>query len=269
MKRISIIALTVFIISIAAYTPYSYAVNLNIDPPRVELSIKPGEEKHGYIVITNSDPSGDAAHVRVYVQDLVYLPDGSNDFLPENSTPWSLSEWIKVGPTEFDIPAGKQEMVRFVMNVPEGASGGHYGVVFFETGVAPSKVKEVGASVNIRLGTIILVTVEGTQTYKAKLKGISVTGPDEEGSMEASYTVFNEGNILIRPKGMLKIIDAKKNQIDEIDVNKDKSGVLPQTSRRFSLKYTKTLPAGTYFAQVMLDYGGDVLLGGQTSFTIK
>ncbi|MFA6079749.1 MAG: hypothetical protein WC779_08405 [Candidatus Omnitrophota bacterium] len=269
MKRISIIAVTAFIISIAVFVPYSEAVNLNIDPPRVELSIKPGEEKHGYIVISNLDTTGDAAHVRVYVQDLVYLPDGSNDFLPENSTPWSLSEWIKVGPTEFDIPPGKQEMVRFVMNVPQGATGGHYGVVFFETGVSPSKSKEVGASVNIRLGTIVLVGVEGTQTFKAKLKGISVTGPDDDGAFETSYTVFNEGNTLVRPKGTLKIIDAKKNQVDEIDVNKEKSGVLPQTSRRFSQKYTKTLPAGTYFAQVMLDYGGDVLLGGQTSFTVK
>ncbi len=266
MKRFGIL-LIIFIICCAG-SATSYAMKINIDPARAEVVLKPGEEKTGVVTVLNYDEES-PVHVRAYVQDLVYLPDGSNDFLPVGSTPWSLGDAVKIGPTEFDIPVGKQEQVRYVVSLSKEAKGGRYGVIFFETATPPSEFRRVGATVNVRLGTILLVTVEGTSVFKAKLTGMSVDAKDKDKAVEISCMVYNDSNILIRPSGTVKIIDEKKTEVATIDVNKEKAGILPQTNRKFSVKSKEKLPKGNYFAQLVLDYGGEALLGAQSSFAIQ
>ncbi len=247
----------------------SYALKVNIDTARVEISVKPGEEKSGFVTVQNYDETG-SVHMKAYVQDLVYLPDGSNDFLPIGSTPWSLGDHIKVGPTEFDLAPGKQEVVRYVLSLPSETKGGRYGVIFFEVAMPPSQFERVGASMNVRLGTILLVTVENTEIVKAKLKGVNVTKPRVDVPLTVSCVVYNEGNVLARPVGDVKIINDQKEEAAAFPINKDKGGVLPQTSRTFSAEYKNKEPLkkGTYYAQVVLDYGGEAYLGGQTKFVI-
>jgi hypothetical protein len=206
--------------------------------------------------------------MKAYVQDLVYLPDGSNDFLPVGSTPWSLRDTIKIGPTEFDIAPGKQEMVRYSITLPKDAKGGRYCVIFFEVTVPPAQFERVGANVNVRLGTVMLVTVENTEIRKARLKGISVTKAKEGKPLTVSCTVYNEGNVLARPLGTATIIDSQKVKVAEVPINKEKGGVLPETNRVYTGECKEPLKKGTYFAQVVLDYGGDSLLGGQTKFEV-
>ena len=187
------------------------------------------------------------------------------------STPWSLNDWIKIGPTEFDIPPGKQQTVRFVISAPGDVKGGRYGIIFFETAAPPSQIKEVGATVNVRLGTVVLVTVQNTSVIKAKLTGLSVDVSAKGKPLEVSWTVYNDSNVLIRPFGTLKIIDENKKEIATIDVNKEKAGIFPQTNRKFTAQYKdkEKLLKGNYYAQVVLDYGGESLLGGQSKFNIE
>lgn len=262
------VVLAAMVLAACIFVNNASALNVNIDPPRLELSIRPGEEKSGFIVVQNKDEVG-SMHIKAYVQDLVYLPDGSNDFLPVNSTPWSLGDNIKVGPTEFDIAAGQQEMVRYVVSMPKDAKGGKYGVVFFEAAIPPSEFKKVGANVNVRIGTIILATAEGTSTLKVKMKGIKVEVPPDKKSIKVSCSVFNNSNVIARPNGMIKLIDNDKVVAAEVPINKERGGVLPNTARTYMAEYNGALKSGIYYAQVVLDYGGQTLLGGQTKFEIK
>ena len=259
----------IFLILVAAtfFIIPAYAMKMNIDPARAEIMVKPGEEKMGSINILNYDETN-PIHVKAYVRDLVYLPDGSNDFLNPGATPWSLASWMKIGPTEFDIPAGKQQAVRYMISVPKEAKGGRYGVIFFETVPSPSEYKQVGATVNFRLGTVVLVTVDNTSAIKAKLTKMSVKPPAKDDPIEIFWTVDNKSNILIRPFGTAKIIDASKKEIAKLDLNKLKEGIFPNTTRQFSIQYKEKLSKGDYFVQIVLDYGGDVLLGGQSKFSM-
>jgi hypothetical protein len=258
------------ILSIAAcWISDAAAVSINIDPPRAEITVKPGEEKSGFIVVQNKDEVG-STHVKAYAEDVVYLPDGSNDFLPLNSTPWSLGDSIKIGPTEFDIPAGKQVMVRYVVSLPKDAKGGRYGVIFFEAGVPPAEVVKIGANINLRIGTMLLVTAQNTAIFKAKIKELGVTPAEEKGKpLTIACVIYNEGNVIARPSGSVKIIDAAKALVAEVPMNKEKGGVMPDTARTYYAECKELLKKGVYHAQVVLDYGGSSLLGGQTKFEIK
>lgn len=259
---------SVILLVVIAACPSAFALKMNIDPPRVVISVKPGEETTGFVSVLNYDEEG-PIHVKAYVQDLVYLPDGSNDFLPLESTPWSIAEYLKIGPTEFDIGPGQQEMVRYIVTVPEGATGGFYGVVFFEVATPPSQFTQAGANVNVRLGSIFLLTASGTEDIEAKLKSITITEPNNDVPLTVSASVYNGGNIIARPFGTVKIIDEKEVVVAEFPINEKKGGIFPKTNGAFQAKYEKNIEKGTYFAQVVLDYGGDVLLGGQKKFTIK
>lgn len=268
MKRFKILILVLMIIGISAGV--SHAMKMNIDPARIEIVIKPGEEKAGVVTVLNYDETN-PIRVKAYVQDLVYLPDGSNDFLTPGSTPWSFNDWIKIGPTEFDIAPGKQQAVRYMISAPRDVRGGRYGVIFFETAAPPSQIKEVGATVNVRLGTVLLVSVEGTSIVKAKLKELLVKKSEKGKGLEASWTVSNDSNILVRPFGTLKIIDEDKKEIATIDVNKEKAGIFPGTNRKFTAQYKDVdkLSKGNYYVQLVLDYAGESLLGGQVQFKIE
>lgn len=262
--------LSAILISLFLFDYCAYAVKMNIDPPRVNISVNPGEEASGYIAVFNYDED-EPIHVKAYINDLVYLPDGSNDFLPEGTTPWSVADWLKIGPTEFDIPPQEEVKVRYIAEVPEGIEGGRYGVVFFEMSPSLEKLKDkTGAAINIRLGSIFLLTVKGTEKYDAELQDLTVGKPDANGAFEIYCTVKNNGNVLIRPNGPIKLIDSSKTEIVELILNEEKSGVLPGTSRQFSVQYDKgKITPGEYFAQIVLDYGADILLGGQTSFSVE
>ena len=271
LKRMgkSVFLITV-VISLFLLDYSAYAFKMNIDPPRIELSAAPKSETGGYITILNDDENN-PIHIKAYINDLVYLPDGSNDFLPGGSTPWTVSDWLKIGPTEFDVPPGDQVKVRYIANIPEGVRGGRYGVVFFEVSPSLEELKgRTGAAINVRLGTIFLISVAGTEEYRAALEDLKVGAVDKDGSFEIYCTVRNGGNVLIRPNGPVKIIDSSKTEIAELTLNTGKTGVLPGTNRQFSVKYDgKKLAPGEYFVQVVLDYGGEDYLGGQIGVTIK
>jgi len=248
----------------------AYAIKMNIDPPRVKLSISPGGTESGYVTVLNYDQN-ETIHVKVYVNDLVYAPDGSNDFLPEGTTPWTAADWLKIGPTEFDLGPSDQMKVRYVVEVPEDAKGGRYGVVFFEISPPADELSATtGASINIRLGSIFFVTVKGAESYDVELQGLKVSKPDEDGAFDISCTVRNNSNILVRPSGPVKIIDSSKTEVAELLLNSQDGGIFPRTNREFTVRYDKKkLAPGEYFVQAVLDYGGEDYLGGQISFNVK
>ncbi|MDD5439856.1 MAG: hypothetical protein PHS37_06700 [Candidatus Omnitrophica bacterium] len=245
------------------------AVKMNLDPPRVDLKVKPGEERGGYISVINGDEK-EPMHVRAYVNDLVYLPDGSNDFLPPGRTPWTCGDWLKIGPTEFEVPAGKDGKLRYTVTVPKGVTGGRYGVIFFEMSPSYGDLKDSsGAMINIRMGTIMLIEIDGTQTYQAKLTAVDIRPvKSEKAAYEISCTVSNESNILVRPNGTAKIIGRDKKEIATVKINPGKTGVFPSTSRTFYAPYADKLAPGSYTLQVVLDYGGSAYIGGQKKFEV-
>mgnify|MGYP001559914052 CR=1 FL=1 len=248
----------VFFISDAA------AFQFNVDPPKLILNVKPGEKKSGYIRITNTSAKG-ATHIKAYSLDLIYLPDGSNDFVPLGSTPWSIGSWLKINPDEFDIPPGGEKTVRVQVDVPPEAKGGYYGVVFFEN-YSPysAKKNQSTLTIGVRIGTIILVESADTAVYEARFDAVSVVKKDNNYQLQCA--VQNLGNILIRPFGTAQISDDKNNVVQTNKINPNKEGIFPRTTRKLSMNCSGPLKEGRYLARVLLDYGADTLLGGQTSF---
>lgn len=236
------------------------AFSFSIEPARIELVIPAGRQKGKTILIDNSK-ADTPLHVRIYPQDIADLPDGTHDFLPIGSTDWSCSSWIKVVPEELDIPAGKAKSVRVSVEIPLSVRGGRYSTLFFEAGL-PGQSKGIG--VNLRIGAMVLVTVPGTENFKARLSNISFTPP-----RDIEVSIFNEGNVLLRPAGKIKILAAKGKRIKSLDFNPQKLSILPGSLRKFNLQLGEALPKGVYTLRAEIDFGEEYLLVGELPVNLE
>ena len=261
-------AFVLILLSLAVPIP-SYALKFNVDPSKLTFVIKEGERKRDYITVTNLDPES-KIHVKGYVRDIIYLPDGSNDFPTAGSTPWSCADWVKFNPSEFDIATNGEQIVKLEVKVPPEAKGGHYGVVFFEVQPArEEKEAQSMANVALRIGTLVLVNVKDTVIYNAKILHFTAKPDEKKGGYTGVCSIQNNGNVLIKPAGTIRILNDKGEKLLERDVNPTKTGVLPNTSKEFSVLFENgKLEKGSYAVQAVIDYGGDVLLGGQTSISV-
>jgi hypothetical protein len=234
------------------------AYAFGVEPSRIELSISPGKQK-GATVSINNVRSPEAIHIRIYAQDIMFLPDGTNDFLEAGSTEWSCSRWIKAVPEEIDIPAGHTATIRVSVAVPEGAKGGYYSMLFFESGM----VSPEGLGINFRIGALVDISVPNTEQQQAKLTNLAF-----DPSGEIAVDIFNEGNVLIRPKGKIRLLDARGKRVKQIEFNPNRLGILPKTLRKFSDRLENLPSRGKYTLKAEIDYGTKYLLVGELPIEI-
>ena len=231
----------------------AWAFGFSVDPARVEMAIPAGKRRGKTLTVKNSQ--SDAIHLRVYATDVVYLPNGTHEFPPAGSTEWSCASWIQVTPTELDVPAQSSREVRVSVIAPSQVSGGHYAMLFFETG--PS-YQEQGIGVNFRIGALVEAVIPGTEQRQIKFTDLSFSPPSE-----IRFGLFNEGNVYVRPKGKVKIFDASNKPVHAINFNPNGLGVFPKTLRSLTLALEQPLAPGTYRLRAEVDYGLKALLIGE------
>ena len=252
-----IIVLVLWVATIAVET--AWAFGFSVEPSRIELVV-PAGKRRGQTLVVKNDRS-EPMHLTTYVRDVAYLPDGTSDFPPEGSTDWSCARWVHVVPGELEIPAQSSQEVRVSVIAPPEASGGRYAMVFFETG--PSYAQGDGIGVNFRIGALIQAVIPGTERYAASLKNVVFTPPGQ-----IRTDVFNSGNLLVRPKGQIKIFEAGGKKVRHAPFNPTLVGVLPSTLRSFSSTLEEPLPSGSYRNKVEVDYGARNILVGERSFEV-
>jgi hypothetical protein len=240
-------------------SPNVWGFGFSVEPSRIEVVV-PAGKRRGQTLIVKNDRS-EPMHLTTYVRDVVYLPDGTGDFPEEGSTDWSCARWVHVVPEELEIPAKSSQEVRVSVIAPPDASGGRYAMLFFETG--PSYAQEDGIGVNFRIGALIQAVIPGTERYAASMKNVIVTPPSE-----IRTELFNDGNLLIRPRGQIKLFEAGGKKVRQVPFNPNLVGVLPSTLRTFSSTLEEPLPPGAYRVRVEVDYGARDILVGERSFDV-
>ena len=267
MRRVRIYGSLFVLLFIFIIASDVFAFRFNVSPSRIELTINPGEKKNSYITVRNTH-SQIPINIKAYVEDVINAPDGEIDFLPPGTTPWSCAEWIKLKPDGFSLAPGQEQVVKLQVKVPPKARGGYYGITFFELLIPSTKAGDIQASTALRIGAVVLIDIAGTTEHKAKLTLLKGVNLEKEGVTvsEVSCMIKNLGNLLIRPKGTIQILDIHQEEQEILELNPEKGGILPGMSRTFTVTCKETLGEGQYVIRALIDYGGEELLGGQASF---
>lgn len=248
---------------------FSWA-GLRIDKPKVRLNIVPGSYDSGEIKVENTGT--ELLNVKVYLEDWVYSQqDGGKTFAPKGTHPLSCSNWITFYPADFTLAANAARIVRYTVTVPKDARGGHYSVIFFETGGEDiEKINEEGTIVRIkvlnRLGSLFYVEPEGTIQKAAKLKDISLMHKLNNLIVTAEF--INAGNTDITAKGTFNIIDTDgfvyaRGAFEEVYTLPGDKAALRSVATATNLK------SGAYDIIITLDFQSGGTLVQESKFDVS
>lgn len=242
-------------------------LQFGLTPPEVELVPGPGGTATGVLVVYNKSPR--RVRFRVTLEDIYIRPSGTIDVLKPGSTTWSVSAMSRVLPAEFDLDPDRQMPVRVTVTVPADARGGRYGAIV----VTPSPVLQTtGARGTVtvivpKLAAKLLVSIRGTGVLQGDLISmLAAVRPDGNGA-EVKVIFKNAGNVHLRTTGELMLLDASGRSLDRTVL--EEATVLPGGVREFKVTWNKPLDPGTYTTRVTIDFGGSMLLAGETRFTRK
>ncbi|GEM_PF-1789878 len=223
-----------------------------ISPPLIDLVANAGE------VLTKSiEVSNNGSVPIIYNLSVSSMAAGEDDgsSVFSASSAGNLSGWIKLTPATIKIAPNSKETINVSIVVPAGTRpGGHYATIFAAT--ESSSSDQAGASIRQMVGVNVLLKVAGALNESASVTEFSTPQPRLVPGAPVDFVVRvkNTGSVHLKPAGVIEIYNGSV-KVEELAINPDGGNVLPDSSRKFSARSNKSLPAGTYSAKLVLRYG--------------
>lgn len=223
-------------------------------PAKVRLSILPGSSKAGSITVEN--PTDSDKYIKVYLEDWYYVPEatGSKDFKPAGTDELSCAPWISFVPAEFKLAPYSKQYINYSVKVPEGATGGHYAILFIENTAPQTETNSegIGLSLAIRIASLFYIEPEGTIKRAADLTNLKVEKSDKAG-MSISLDFKNTGNVDLTVGGSFNLMDKKGMVIARGEFNDIYT--FPAGTATLSAEWKDALAKGKYDLILTIDLG--------------
>lgn len=263
---LSVMASVIFGALVSAETPPPTSGQaLELAPPVVTVSAKPGEVVKAQITIRNVAPNTLIA--KNQINDFVAAgEDGTPKLLlEENETsPFSMKKWIAPVP---QMTLKPKQLVTQPINISipaNAAPGGYYAVIRF-TGT-PAGIDTSGVSLSASIGALVILRVQGEAREAMSVEEFSASKNGQVGTLFESTPirfitrVKNEGNVHEQPVGQIVIRDMFGRTQAAVNVNLEQRNVLPQSIRRFESLLDKSVIGnkfmfGRYNAKLTFKYG--------------
>ena len=232
---------------------------LDVSPVKYELQVPAGTARTIPITVTNG---GDAViHVQATLSDFTVGRDGNYEFLAPGKAPYSMANWISVNPREFDLQPKAFQQVRFSIAVPAGVSGEYSEIVFFTT--RPTR-HPGGVAIAERVASKLYQIVPDTARFAGEIDDVTAK---TDGAGEKYLVAFrNTGNAHVYLNGRVEV--KKDGQtVERIPMTKDM--LVERNGKRLIEASGQRLAPGQYTATAFVDYGGQNLIAGQTTFTVR
>lgn len=232
MIRIALIlALGALCIPSIGYAQDSAHLNISVSPVSLDLTVTASQHvESSFRVYNNTDHE---LHAKISLKKIIPA-EGSEGYQLADATPQDdFISWISYSPV-LDIPAQQWATVPFTITVPKTTQHAYYPVFFIQDGTAVQD--DLTTQVAGGVGVITAITVASPNAILgASLKDFR-SASILYNSLPVAFTtvVKNDGNIHVRPRGNIFISSASKKDIAILEVNKDKSAIIPDSSRVFT-----------------------------------
>lgn len=241
------------------FAPLSYAQSsfgLTAIPPRVEITVNPGEIITKEIKIRNE--SNVEKSIETFLRDFIVTDDLGTPLqlekvVDQSSNRWTASSWIQVSPAVYKLKPGETKSLVLTIMAPDDAlPGGHYGMVL-HTSSNDISLTQSGAAVQINVGSLIYITVPGDITQNASIKQFTAPKFSEYGPINFKTIITNLSDLHITPAGAINIYNTFG--LKSAQINLDNTNIFPSTSREFLNTLNRKLMLGRYKAQINATYG--------------
>ncbi len=241
-------------------------ISIGVAPLRAEHAIQAGQLKTDIITINNL--SSKPQRMQASVSDW-YLPaDGIPVFVKRGKAPdFSMSEWTELNPTEFEIPAGGSQILRYTIEVPPGTpEGGYRTSILIESIPHYSAMKQPAAyNINARIGVMIYNRVGDAPIFPEVAGQHIILSPDAPSKTAVELSIKNNGRVHFRIRGKCTIENLHGSVIEVLDITD--SVVLPQSARNIILPVSTKLPNDGFRILSRVDAGVPEILEVETVVT--
>lgn len=245
-------------------------VSTSISPVTFELTAVPGETISNIVKVTNVGT--ESISYVMTVEPFVGNELGQATVIPsgEDKNPeLALKDWVTLSPAKFTLAPKEQKLVTAKIIIPKNAEpGGRYGTILAGTDHSQDAIDGTGAKVGQKVGTLVLLRVQGVIAYKAYLKSFAASQKMYAHSpVTFSTRIHNESTVHIKPKGFITLVNFFGKKV--ADVPFEERNALPASDRLLETISDQKLPIGRYTATLAIVYGDkNETLTAATSFII-
>lgn len=252
------IVFSVMMIQLAAEVPAQATPGLMAWPSKIDLSVKAGGAKTGYVNVQNQGLN--KVRLKVNIMNCRMSEDGAIIYTNKNVS-FGCSQWLKVDPAEFNLSPRASQQVLYSIEVPQSAQGTYMAVILFETNVSNGDYQNLP-------GALVVENVPGTGQKRADLTELSFQKGIDGGNANAVLGISNSGSMICNPTGTLEVTDLKRGGKVNFAINRENEPVLPGSMRRFRIPL-EGLYNGQYKVLAVVDYQGSEILQGEATVTIN
>ncbi len=251
----------------------------SVNPGDLDLSYPAGATAARSLVIENR--SDQAIRVEGRAMPLAFDEEGelvTGEVAPSLA---GCAQWIELKPNVVEIKPRSRQVVRMMISLPKGESGGRYANVVFTATPASS---ETGQTWSGESGAVVFLRVGKEFSTLGKLTPI--TAEDGGPSVGTVFgTVFeNTGTIHVKPRvsmtikkrvmpesipGIEYVGPGSLVEVNSIDLGEEENVVLPGGRRLFNVALSGGLEPGDYVVEFLVNYGGKSPLYVMREFTVK
>lgn len=254
---ISILTLTLAILLFISQDAYAQQFQqITITPPKIEVTLSPGEKAEGTFGIIN-DSDIDMNFVTGVYDFIVTDTNGTPEILPSGtltSNKYSGASWIAIDPITFTVKQHQRFDANYYIQVPnDAAAGGHYAALIYQPVTSPNQAS-TGTHIQSQIATLVLITVKGTVKEFAQVTKFHAPSFLEYGPVHITTQIRNLGDLHITPKATIAIKDVFGRTVMTSDL--DQKNIFPgNNARTYENTLGNTLMIGKFTASLLGSYG--------------
>lgn len=239
-----------------------------VTPSTVWMSGKPGTKTNQEVKVKND--SKKLMKFSISFNDFQMNEAGKVEFLEAGEGEYSLSKWINVSPTFFELEPGEKQIINVTVDVPSSEKGEQAAWTIMmvdevkdrqplDAEPGPDEMA-FGIIPSFGIGVYLFqnppnVAVSETEIMDMRLTDREVAESDGEMQKILNMQVKNHGDGISYCKTYMELTNYKTGE--QSRMSKRSFVVLPKFTRSFSHGLPENLPSGDYSLMVVLDFGSE------------
>lgn len=222
---------------------------LVMGPSRFEVSLPPGEIAEGdYYVQNDTDQN-----VHIVVEPENWFKE-AYDYGKID-----IKDWIEFDVYEFDLKPKEIKKLRLRIKVPTDVKGELVSQIFFTSNVLREDGQPI-EGIKARVGSVLYVAIKGTEIVDAEIRDAAISKESNEGKeiIKIEVNVKNNGNVHIRPEGLVAIEDNAGEKLIELVLTSGQPALPAQETGYYALWDKPELKVGKYKTSITISYGKEL-----------
>ncbi|MFT4754056.1 MAG: hypothetical protein ACI85Q_001612, partial [Salibacteraceae bacterium] len=247
---------------------------ISVSPAHFHLNIKPGQSKSYKIKINNDTESKKEFKVNMY--DFNMNGKGKSSFLPAASGEYSLSKWMNVSPTFFEVKPGEKKEISFTVTIPNDETGNRaaWSIIMIEQAEPRKELQPaqkgsgtvaLGVVPTFAFGVFVYQNPPTVKTENVEMIGFKMDTKDDKNTIYLEAE--NKGNGIAYCTSYIDMINNATGA--QVRLTVKKFTIVPGLIRDFVFQLPAMIP-GDYTAIGVLDYeGSEEIQAAKMQITIK